>query len=468
MRFSTVGLQKAGLDLIAPFRVDVSLDPQDGLPDHAGSVEFHSVARVLPGRRVSGIGEFAGKRYFVKVFYGRQARRYWHREVVGAALLAKAGVPTAAVLRQGATGDGAGFVVFYEVLEDIVPFGADDSDSIGQVVDVVAALHDANLVQTDVHLGNFVRCAKGMVAVDSDSIQPARVLRAHFANFAMLLAQREPLCDAEVPRFWRRYARARGDYVESMGSSEQIAKLVVKQRKVRVARYVKKTMRECTQFHHVRDLRVNILCERSHWQSLQRFCRFPESVFGEGTPIKLGNSATVVRLTVDDQDYIIKRYNVKGLAHRIRRWVKKRARHAWQSGHKLAFLGIPTSRPMALVEQRVGWFVGVCYLVMPVCGEHSLAEVVATDAGRFDDVAPHVVDILERLAAAGLEHGDLKATNFIVSDAGVVLIDYDALRPGSNRADIRRFLANWQESAELSARWRTVLAARGLILPEAS
>ena len=137
-----------------------------------------------------------------------------------------------------------------------------------------------------------------------------------------------------------------------------------------------------------------------------------------------------------------------------------RARRAWRKGHMLAFLGIDTARPVALLEQRWGWFTDVCYLVMPDCGERNLGQMLATNVENFSLLAPAAIKLLRGLRAAGLQHGDLKATNFVVSDEHMALIDYDAVTKGDNRGDLARFMANWDEAPELAAAWREVLTVQ--------
>jgi tRNA A-37 threonylcarbamoyl transferase component Bud32 len=462
VKYSSHGLIAAGRDLIPPFSVDVSLDPLDEHDESDGPFHFESVARVLPGRRVSGIGEFRGARYFAKIFVGPQARRYWRRELVGSARMLGAGVPTPRVLRRGALADSLGYALFFEVLEEAEDLREDDADGIGAAVELVADLHQAGLVQTDVHLGNFVASGGRLHAVDADGIRRAQLLRVHFANLGMLLAQRRPIYDGDIGGFWQGYAARRGEYVTRMGSERQLEDAVDKQRRERVRRYLRKTLRECSDFHRLNTFRANVLCQRPYWQALQRLCLFPESQFGEGTALKLGNSATVVRLEIDGERYIVKRYNIKGPAHRVKRWFKRRARNAWRNGHLLAFLGIPTARPVALIERRWGWFVGSSYLVMPDVGDVSLDQVLRDQPDRFAVLAPRVVDVLKQLAAAGLEHGDLKATNFVVHGDAVALIDYDAVRKGDHRKDVERFLRNWY-GTEIAEPWRAELAAAGLL-----
>jgi tRNA A-37 threonylcarbamoyl transferase component Bud32 len=463
MKFSPAGLTAVGRELAAPFVVDVCLDPNDDLNEQTTTeLTFTSIARILPGKRVSGLARHNGAEVFAKFFYGKGARRYWQRELQGARRLRAGDVSTPEVMAAGASADGEGFVVFFEALNNPHDLRDDDLEDMLAAVQLLADMHDANLVQSDVHIFNFLRCDGRYFAIDTDGIRRAHLLRQHFANLAMLLAQRAPVADRDIDDVWAAYSAARGAYVSRMGSATQLRKLTLKARRQRVRRYLKKTQRPCTEFVQHANFRLNFLCDRDHFKRLQRFMLFPEAIVGDGTPLKLGNSSTVVRINLDDVPYIVKRYNIKGLSHRVRRWFKRRARRAWCNGHHLAFLKIATAKPIALLEQRWGWLNGVCYLVMPDCGERNLGQALANNPGEFDKLMPPTLLLLEGLQAAGLQHGDLKATNFVIDSPGVRLIDYDALRDGGNERDIKRFLANWNEQPELLERWQKALAEANL------
>jgi tRNA A-37 threonylcarbamoyl transferase component Bud32 len=472
VKFSTQGLALAGLDLVPPFAFTVRPDPGDDIFDQPLlDILFTEVARVLPGRRLSGIAKVDDQTVFAKLFYGKDARRYWQRELDGARRIIRANVPTPAVLGTGATEDGQGFFIFYSALVGAQPVAEEDLTGITAAVALVAQLHDAKLVQSDPHLNNFVTCDGEYFAIDADGIRGAHLLRQQFANLALLLAQRSPLCDVQIADLWAYYAELRGDYVAKMGNSAVLTRLVHKQRKQRVRRYLRKTQRECTEFVTRRTWRYRFLCDRRHWTKLQRFMLFSEQLFGEGTPLKLGNSATVVRIEVAGQRYIVKRYNLKNSLHRVRRWFKRRSRNAWCNGHRLCFLKIPAARPIALLERKFGWFTGVGYLLMEDCGDRHLGQVLDAGDTLFAEVAPQVVHIMWALKAAGIAHGDLKSSNLVIKNANVAkessapdpevkLIDYDGLKDGDALADKRRFLANWEPP--LRQTWEKLLAEAGL------
>lgn len=465
MKYSPEGLAKAGVDLVPPFTVELALDPEDG-DEKVEDLTLSEVARVLPGRRLSGLGTFRDQPVFAKLFYGPGARRYWLRELSGAERLQKSGVSTPHVSSSGTTADGQGYVVLYQAVQAAEQLQEDNVKDMAEATREIAQLHDANLLQTDIHLANFLVQEGRVLMVDADGIRPGHLLRQQFNNFALFLAQRAPWLDPDIPDFWQIYAGKRGEYVANMSSSEQIQTLTREQRQQRVNAYLKKCERQCSEFIRRKSWRRDFLCRREHWPRLQRFMIFPEEYVQEGTPLKLGNSSTVIRCEIDDERYVIKRYNIKGWSHRVRRWFKRRGRNAWKNGNWLAFLGIPSAQPLALLEQRVGWFAGVTYLVMADEGDRDLAQVLSTEPEALERVGPQVVELLKRLKSAGIRHGDLKATNFIerigADRQDMVLIDYDALSHGGNSSDIARFMANWDDLPELKGTWQKWIDEAGL------
>ena len=463
MKFTTKGLGRTGLDLAVPFQVDVYLDgsgaDKEGV---AATLNFTSITRNFPNRRVSGIAEVDGGAVFAKVFYGRRARRYWQREIRGAELIGPSEAPSPKLVGQGVTADGAGYVVLYQALVDAAGLSDGSHVEMSAAARCLARLHDADLIQTDPHLNNFIYC-KGMVyAVDFDGLKRTDVLCQHLKNLGVLLAQRAPEYDKEIEEIWRAYADERGESVQQMGSPEEIKSHTLHARRERVRRYIRKTQRECTEFVRRKRFAREFLCDRSHWSRMQRFMVAPDEFMRAGVPLKLGNSASVVRVRIEGKTYVVKRYNIKNFGHRLRRWFKRRGRNAWCNGHWLAFLGIETAKPVALLEKRWGWFPGVAYLVMPECGAEDLGHTLANHPDRFDELSRKTIALMCKLKDAGLRHGDLKATNFMVQGDAVLIIDYDAISEGRSATDAERFLANWEEETEIQANWRQMMADAGL------
>ncbi|MEM7100555.1 MAG: lipopolysaccharide core heptose(II) kinase RfaY [Pseudomonadota bacterium] len=487
MKYATLGLAKAGIDLVPPFSVDVRLDPvlvelagdisagdppREVLDDSPTPLEFVVVNRVLPGRRLSGlVQDLTGARYFAKVFYGRGARRYWLRELHGAKTLAASKVQTPTLVNQGATADGEGYVVLYQAVEETCTLDMTNVQQWQSAVAQLARLHEQRVVHEDPHADNFLWQDGKVWIIDADGVRPGKNLRAQFNNLGTFLAQRAPIYDQEIEALLMIYLQFRDASISGKLSATDLLGYTRRQRRLRVNRYLKKTQRTCTEFLRKKVWRREFICQRSAWSDLQRFMWFPEEYLGDGTPLKLGNSATVVRVRIDQSTYIVKRYNVKSLSHRIRRWFKRRARLSWINGHHLDFLDIATAKPVALLELKWGWFVGTCYLVMPDVGDVALPEVDVSEAAVFDQICGDVIELLKQLKAAQLEHGDLKATNLMYGRSArsnhLTLIDYDGLKSMSHddqhrNRDTQRFLDNWVDDADVHRRWNEALQEAGL------
>jgi hypothetical protein len=89
-----------------------------------------------------------------------------------------------------------------------------------------------------------------------------------------------------------------------------------------------------------------------------------DALLDQGHLYKTGGAASVAKVEVDGRTLVIKRYNIKGFAHWLKRfWRPSRAWHSWREGNRLAFLGIATPKPLALLETRFLWLRSRAYLV---------------------------------------------------------------------------------------------------------
>ena len=186
----------------------------------------------------------------------------------------------------------------------------------------------------------------------------------------------------------------------------------------------------------------------------------PDCFIAAGEILKAGGSATVARVVVNGRPLVVKRYNIKGVGHWLRRcWRPSRAWHSWREGNRLVFLGIPTAKPLAMLEKRTFWLRSRAYLVLECLdGENILA--------RFE---PYIGSTPPQAELAGVEelfaallrerisHGDMKGTNLIWHDGRWALIDLDAMHQHRARrifarafaADRARFLENWPAGSAL-------------------
>ncbi len=185
-----------------------------------------------------------------------------------------------------------------------------------------------------------------------------------------------------------------------------------------------------------------------------------------GQNLKRGGSATIVRVQVGGHDLVVKRYNLKGALHRLKRAIgPSRARRSWVNAWRMEFLGIPSVKPVAMIEEKVGPFRGRAYFVSEyVAGTDALA-TIKTSREPNDQMAA-ISSLLQDLSDSRISHGDMKATNFMMSEGGPVLLDLDAMKEHHDvisfrrafRRDLKRFMKNWRDRPELANQFRGLLA----------
>ncbi len=462
--------------------------PSAGAPSQ---IRITQSLRLLPGHRWVVAGTRVGiqeggadAKVLLKLFVGPKAKRHFARELAGAQRLAASGVPTPALLDHGALADGAGadnrlgycaFVLYDWVEAETLTAAPSEADFL-RVVTTVAAMHEQGVQQTDMHLGNFMVNDEQLLAVDVSSIEALpngrRGRKAQLDNLAVLFAQRYVTAtQRELVGWTQAYQRARSAAWVSDDASlpQQLEKRTQTQRYLRVFRYLRKSVRDCTEFRVELSDTQRFVCVREHFdESFAAFARHPERVMNNAEVLKAGNTATVVRAQLGGRSCIIKRYNIKNRQHQILQTLRRpgRAERSWRNALRLQFLGLPTAAPLALLETWRGALRDTAYLVLEDLGNEDLLQAVQTleDAQRW---APQAASLLGTLRYCGLVHRDTKATNFIVHNNQLHLIDLDSMKetayyygrwrdhPGYNK-DEARLLRNW--TGELQAPFAEALA----------
>ena len=412
----------------------------------AGGVVWQvvEVLRWLPRARLTAMVEHEDKTCVLKLFSGPRARPHFLRERAGVQAFIAAEVPTPALIAEH---DGPEPWLLFERVDEVAEPGADHVRGLSELV---GKLHRAGYAHGDLHLGNFLASGERVWAVDGDGVRRAKLDRTRRINELAVLLVQYPVPDAPSE------AEALAGYCAGFGEGrveEELAALrraVVVARKHRVSRYLQKTVRPCTEFFVARQAGQQLYCRRSDLAWFETCVAELDASFGgDAQVLKPGRSASVVRVDVADRSVIIKRYNVKGFWHRVRRVFKKRGRNAWRNALMLEFLGLPTARAIGLVERGSAIWPAESYLVLEDCGDKHLGDAIAsgTDASHLEDL----VDLMRWLKVADLSHGDFKATNILLSSGRPVLIDVDAVKRTSSglAGDARRLLANWPNGAEV-------------------
>ena len=225
----------------------------------------------------------------------------------------------------------------------------------------------------------------------------------------------------------------------------------------RLRRYLKKTRRTCTEFvHEERGSQRWLACRDLSPELADRLRKSPDAFFENQPLLKDGNTCTVVRLVHAGKAFVLKRYNAKRLGYRLRHaYSTPRALRSWSHGHALRAFGIATPRPMACSRIYHGRLLKRAYLFMEEVEGVSLHELPQPER-----MANAYASLSEELRLLQATHGDMKASNFIVTaDGTLTLIDRDSVCfhqtvPSFRRQaakDRQRFLKNWRQRPEVLA-----------------
>ncbi|MCC6657726.1 MAG: hypothetical protein IT512_06055 [Rhodocyclaceae bacterium] len=444
---SAASLRAGGRRLLAPCAIAL----EDG-----SEVAVERWLRILPGKRLTGVGRWNGRTVLAKLFVAaRGAERHWQRECRGIDRLKSHALPTPALLASGRL-EGAGHFVLTEYLEGASCPDADSPEALAQVFEAVGALHARGILQEDVHLGNFLLREGRLYIVDGDAIRSADSDGGRLANLALLFAQLPPAACKEM-QGGLLAAYRKGNPALAVDAARLEAS-IARAREARLADYLDKCLRDCSLFKSARRVDRYFSLVRAEADFLAPLVADPDAWLEQGIALKRGRSATLALIELEGRKLVIKRYNIKGAGHALSRaWRPSRAWHSWIEAHRLQFLGIGTPRPLALVERRLGPLRGRAWLVSEYCEGPNLQERLAAENGLPPEIAAAVHRLFGQLAEARIGHGDLKATNFIWSGKDLCVLDLDAMRPYDSEAawrkawrkDRARFLRNWPEGSAL-------------------
>lgn len=430
--------------------------------EHTDSRTLHcrALLRLLPGKRAVFAAEIEGRAVLAKFFTDAAARQL-EREAGGYRRLQLASQPTPALLEQLPLAGGS--LRLYQFLTDAAPLFADDETPptaiLNELLDQLATMYRAGIYQADLHGGNFLRAQGRLFVIDPGAVEGAPgqpLTSAQVAdNLGLLVAQfrrrdQALVLNTVLAHPLMALAAHDGDALRAVAEARW---------QLRKRRYLQKLFRRSSSIAFTRRFDRVWACRRdSAGADLHHFLQAPDAVMRSATLLKDGNSATVVRAMLDGREVVIKRYNIKGIGHWLRRfWRPSRAWVSWRNAHLLGLVGIDTPAPVAMLERRLGPLRGRAYYLC----ENVAAEELLDLAGRqplSETQLNALRQLFAGLRAGHLHHGDLKAKNILIDDSRAWLIDLDALREIDSEQkfshwhgrDVARFLRNWQQPALLA------------------
>ncbi|MFV0454751.1 MAG: serine/threonine protein kinase [Pseudomonas sp.] len=440
----------------------------------AGELTVQQWLRVLPCQRYVGKARWQGRDVLAKLLVGSKAGRHFERERRGARLLAEQGMTTPALLAEGfAEGQGGWLLFDYltgaESLEQAwrevagQPLLSDAQQGVlGEALAAIARLHAKGLWQSDLHLDNLLRHEGQLHLIDGGGVQaqvPGQPLDRDkvLANLGVFFAQLPASLEPHIEELLVHYLLVNGEHALPL---EALLKEIASVRRWRLRDYLGKLERDCSLFSASRGASQLRIVRREDEPALRELLAAPDVAVEAGRALKLGGSSTVALIEQAGRRLVIKRYNIKGVGHWLRRcWRPSRAWHSWVEGNRLMFFDIATPRPLAVLELRWLGLRRRSYLVT----EYGAGEDIATRFQPYLSSPPPETELLalDQLFAALLRerisHGDMKGSNLLWEQGRWSLIDLDAVQQHGSDAsfarayakDRARFLRNWPVDSAL-------------------
>ena len=457
-------LKAQGHLLAAPFQ----LETPDG-----DRIEVKHLLRVLPGKRIVGEGCWQGHHVLIKIFVSHHRTKDFSAESCGIAALAQAGIPTPEI-EGSAQIKGGGIALFTRFLPSAESLASrwkrlrpnsrdNDAEIIPLVEDsfrLLGRAHAHQLIHHDLHFGNFLVDQGNVLLIDGDAVVPVSgaTTQVFLENLAMLISQ--------LSRDWDRHLEqwllAYGAHSASNIDRKCLTAAVEKMRTKRLARYLSKTVRDCSEFS-VHKTFARFECFRRNVADQLTSVRqeLDATIARSDTIYKDGGTCTVAKVIVAGTPLVIKRYNIKSIAHALSRSYRpSRAWHSWKAANMLRHLGIATPQPLALIENRFGPLRRQAYLMTEYCPGSNLLQHLNCNGEPKAAEAAAINRLFNRLFQEKITHGDLKANNLLWFANELYVIDLDAMKRHTSSTqfsrawnrDRSRFLRNWPEASVLH-RW---------------
>ena len=206
-------------------------------------------------------------------------------------------------------------------------------------------------------------------------------------------------------------------------------------------------------------------------QELDDLLLDPDKSFNTSGSIMLkdGDTSTVWVSPVGNLKLVIKRYNIKGFWHGLKRVLRRsNAEASWNNAKILLSCGIATPTPVALVEKRIGPFRRQTYFISKFvesiyCFQFFLEPHRHTCL--LSPMAQKILDLFAQLKKNKIAHGDMKGTNILITADKPILIDLDYMKKHRFQTlfnyrhlrDKQRFMRVWQDDPAITELFSSLL-----------
>jgi len=413
--------------------------------DRNQSLTCSALLRDVPGKRKVYDATWNSRPVIAKLFFDKiSASRHVKREWKGLTQLQKRALSSPKPFFYGKTKDGGRAIVMEKIpnSKPAIELFLEKTD-LSQKLDLLilictelARQHAKGVIQKDLHLGNFLLAGNNSFAIDPAQMKfYSRKLKRKkcISQLASLAVCLPPHNTEALKQLCDQYAAARHwDFDKS--DEKLFASQLIIQKKKNLERALKKTFRTSKRQLEIKMPAHRAVVARSFCQNAQpaEFIEQIDDLMDTGQILKAGNTCYLSRLTWNQKDIVIKRYNHKNLVHSLRHTLKKsRARRSWLNANRLNILNIDTPLPLAYVEKYKAPLLWKSYIVTEFTQGQNLHDFLQTPhltAKHRSDVIERIETVLEKLHKQKITHGDLKKSNILITDKGPVLTDLDAMK----------------------------------------
>jgi tRNA A-37 threonylcarbamoyl transferase component Bud32 len=456
------------------------------LTDSDSPLLCEQVLRIVPGRRLVAFATWNDQDVVAKLFYGGDAKRHVQNDIDGIEILQNANVPSPKILYKGSAHKSRIQVILFEKIEESV-----NLDSIWQKRDEylevevlmrsftieLATQHVLGILQRDLHLNNFLVTDKRIYTLDGGAItqfENPLDKKTSLENLGLFFAQLGVGTELLQADLFQTYVKSRGWLVKK-ADTDILEAAIKTSLQDRWRRYQRKIFRNCTAFKRVDRLFKSMVYDREYQTpAFLNVLQYPDKIFTDPNTVilKNGRSTTVAKITIDNREMVIKRYNIKNVTHWLRRCLREtRAQGSWRLAQRLQLFGVATAKPIAYLDQHILGLRSKSYFLMeylpgPHCGEYFSDD--QTEKSRLEFIAKRILELFDRLSKLHLTHGDLKMTNIIIHKDQPKFIDLDGMSEhtltGSlqraYKKELQRFMQNWINKPDIYALFEKLLSER--------
>lgn len=418
-----------------PFQL--SIKPASG--KESETITCTRLLRTIPDNRQVYEGQWNDRSIIAKIFSHKiKARLHFEKEWRSLKKLEKLEINSPKLLFSGKTKQNRWAVVVEKLgdcstLYDIFLKTDDDEKKNKPLIMLskeIAEHHRKGIFQKDFHLGNFLLSDEKIYTLDPSQISFSKGPISRKKSIFQLASLANHLNnDTEINKLCTEYGLIRGWNIND-SDKKLLQKYSTIQKKTAIKSALKKCMRTSQRYIREKIANDHLVFKRDFCNRTDAitFTEQIDTLMDSGKILKNGNTCYLSKLSWNNKEIVVKRYNHKGFFHSLRHTIKgSRARGAWLWGHRLGLINVATPLPLAYYEKRKGPLIWNSYIVTEYVEAENLYKFIA-DKNINQQLTEQIKELLDKLGSYKISHGDLKPSNILITETGPILTDLDAMK----------------------------------------